>query len=74
MDAACHGVDVFQVPIDVGGLDLAPLAVLLHQREKTRQFRPIRIAPLLEERHGHIVRRFAVGFRGLQNGQPQVFI
>ena len=74
MDAARHGIEVFQVPVNIGGLDLAPLAVLLHQREKTRQFRPVRITPLLEERHGHIVCRLAVGFRGLQNGQSQVFI
>ena len=74
MDAARHGIEVFQVPIDIGGLDLAPFAVLLHKREQPRQFRPVLIAPFLEERHCHIVRRLAIGFRCLQNGQPQVFI
>ena len=36
------------LPVDICGLDLAPLAVLLHQREKPRQFLPVLIAPLLE--------------------------
>ena len=74
MDAPRDDIDVFQISVNVGGLDLAPLAVFLNQREKLRHPGAILVAPFLEKRHGHVVRRLAVGFRGFQYGQVQISI
>ena len=65
MDTPRNGVDIFHIPVNVGGLDLAPLAVILYQKEQMRHLRTMLVAPFLEKGHGHVVRRLTIGFRGL---------
>ena len=65
-----HGVEEFQVTVDVGGLYLSPPPIFLHQFEERHEFRLMFLAPFTEENHRHIVQS-GLGFVGnLEDGQP----
>ena len=65
---------MLQVPVNIGALDLAPLAVFLNQLKQPRQLRPVFPAPVREQDHGLIICRFLVFGGGFKYRQLQVFI
>ena len=69
VNPACRRVDPFEVSVDVGALDLCPLAEFLHSIEELDELRAVLFAVGAKQLDRFIVRRLGIFGRGLQDGQ-----
>ena len=66
--AGCR-VDPFEVSVDVGALDLRPLAEFLYRVKELNHLRSVPLAVGAKQLNCLIVRRLCIFGRGLQDGQ-----
>ena len=62
-------IDPFEIPVDIGALDLCPFSKLLHGIEEGNHLRAVLFAIRTKQLHSFIVRCLGIFGRGLQDGQ-----